>query len=132
MNTVRGEPVIENIREHLDKIPTPESRQYVNDATSYKSTTAYLRFYGNTSKGEIRYEKSPQFHRILRENGFSMDPVQKVSLFRQGKIRVVGPHQVIPLKGEKLDIPKYYSNQEIDYRAYFETLKPTETNNNQH
>ncbi|KAN0029817.1 hypothetical protein ACTA71_007954 [Dictyostelium dimigraforme] len=127
MDTVRGQPVIENIREYLDKMPTPENRKYIHDAASYKSTQTYLRFYGSTYKGEIRYEKSPQFHRILRENGFSMDPVQKVSLFRQGKVRVVGPHQVIPLKGEELDIPKYYSNQEIDYRAYFETLKPTET-----
>ncbi|KAK5578566.1 hypothetical protein RB653_008238 [Dictyostelium firmibasis] len=127
MQTVRGEQVIENIREYLDKIPTPENRKYINDATDYKSTQTYLRFYGSANKGEIRYEKSPQFHRILRENGFSMEPIQKVSSFRQGKIRVVGPHQVIPLKGEKLDVPKYYSNQEIDYKAYFETLNPTET-----
>ncbi|EGC34023.1 hypothetical protein DICPUDRAFT_35825 [Dictyostelium purpureum] len=120
MATINGEPVIENIREHLNNIPVPESRKAIYDSTDYRSTQTYLRFFGSTQKGEIKYEKSPQFHRVHRENGFAMNPVQKASLFRKGKVDCVGPHQVVPVEGEKLDIPKYYSNQEIDYVTFFE------------
>eukprot|EP01132_Coremiostelium_polycephalum_P003749 gene3749-4668_t len=93
----------------------------VNSA-HYQQTQQYLRVQGGTYKGVTSFEKAPQFPYLFRQQGFFMDSVRKVSLFRDGKIECVGPHQVIPVDGQKLEVPKYYSNWEIDYPAFVASI----------
>ncbi|KAF2071217.1 hypothetical protein CYY_007469 [Polysphondylium violaceum] len=112
----------EDIIKRLDEMPIPESRQKIQETTDYKTTSTYLRFHGSTYRSEVRYEKSPQFNEILRKEGYFMSGVQKAQVTRNGSAFINGPHCVVAKDGETLDIPKYYSNQKIDYEKYQQSL----------
>ncbi|KYQ93378.1 hypothetical protein DLAC_06059 [Tieghemostelium lacteum] len=121
MSTKTTDQSVEEVRQILESRPITDSRKRVQESTDYKNTSTYLRIYGSTNTVDVRYERSPQFHQMFRKEGFAMNDYQKVSLFRDDKIELIGPHQVISKDGKGFEISKYYSNWEIDYNKFFKS-----------
>ncbi|EGG24937.1 hypothetical protein DFA_03182 [Cavenderia fasciculata] len=90
-------------------------------ATEFIYTAKNLRLHAANDK--VRYERFPQNVAKFRQAGFAMNPIEKVHKYRAGDIDIIGPHSVVPTEGKELNISKYYSNQEIDYKKFVEERK---------
>ncbi|GAM29432.1 hypothetical protein SAMD00019534_126080 [Acytostelium subglobosum LB1] len=99
-----------------------ERRQNLISATELIYTAKYLKLQGG-QPDYIRYDRFPNTINKFRKAGFAMNPYEKVSKMRSGEIICYGPQSVVPSEGNEINVRKYYSEWEIDYKLYAENQK---------